>query len=113
MPTTELIQSHQLHRQAVIYIRQSTGHQVLTNTESHQLQHAMRDHAHRLGWPAARVEVVEADLGRSAQSTAGRDGYRALLAEVALGQVGIVLSYESTRLSRTCTDWYPLLDVCA
>jgi DNA invertase Pin-like site-specific DNA recombinase len=113
MPTTELIQSHHLHRKAVIYIRQSTGHQVLTNTESHQLQHAMRDHAHRLGWPDERVEVVEADLGRSAQSTAGRDGYRALLAEVALGQVGIVLSYESTRLSRNCTDWYPLLDLCA
>jgi hypothetical protein len=24
-----------------------------------------------------------------------------------------VLSYESTRLSRNCTDWYPLLDLCA
>jgi DNA invertase Pin-like site-specific DNA recombinase len=113
MPTTELIQAHHLHRKAVIYMRQSTGHQVLTNTESLQLQHAMRDHAHRLGWPDERVEVVEADLGRSAQSTAGRDGYRALLAEVALGQGGIVLSYESTRLSRHCTDGYPLLDLCA
>jgi DNA invertase Pin-like site-specific DNA recombinase len=113
MHTTELIQSHHLHRKAVIYLRQSTGHQVLTNTESHQLQHAMRDHAHRLGWPDEHIEVVEADLGRSAQSTAGRDGYKALLAEVALGQVGIVLSYESTRLSRNCTDWYPLLDLCA
>src|SRR6266705_1396773 len=113
MPTTELIQSHHLHRQAVISIRQSTGHQGLTTTESHQWQHAMRDHAHRLGWPDERVEVVEADRGRSAQSTAGRDGSRALLAEVALGQVGIVLSDESTRLSRNCTDWSPLLDRCA
>jgi DNA invertase Pin-like site-specific DNA recombinase len=113
MSTTALVQPQHLSRKAVIYIRQSTGHQVLTNTESQQLQHAMRDHAHRLGWPDERVEVVEADLGRSAQSTVGRDGYKALLAEVALGQVGIVLSYESTRLSRNCTDWYPLLDLCA
>jgi DNA invertase Pin-like site-specific DNA recombinase len=113
MSTTALVQPQHLSRKAVIYIRQSTGHQVLTNTESQQLQHAMRDHAHRLGWPDERVEVVDADLGRSAQSTAGRDGYKALLAEVALGQVGIVLSYESTRLSRNCTDWYPLLDLCA
>jgi DNA invertase Pin-like site-specific DNA recombinase len=113
MSTTTLVQPQHLSRKAVVYIRQSTGHQVLTNTESHQLQHAMRDHAHRLGWPDERVEVVEADLGRSAQSTAGRDGYKALLAEVALGHVGIVLSYESTRLSRNCTDWYPLLDLCA
>jgi DNA invertase Pin-like site-specific DNA recombinase len=113
MHTTELIQSHHLHRKAVIYIRQSTGHQVLTNTESLQLQHAMRDHAHQLGWHDEQIEVVAADLGRSAQSTAGRDGYKALLSEVALGHVGIVLSYESTRLSRNCTDWYPLLDLCA
>jgi DNA invertase Pin-like site-specific DNA recombinase len=110
---TPVAQPHHLSRKAVIYIRQSTGHQVLTNTESQQLQHAMREHARHLGWPEERSEVGETDLGRSAQSTAGRDGYKALLADVALGQVGIVLSYESTRLSRNCPDWYPLLDLCA
>ena len=113
MSMTPVAQPHHLSRKAVISIRQSTGHQVLTNTESQQLQHAMREHARHLGWPEERIEVVETDLGRSAQSTAGRDGSKALLADVALGQVGIVLSYESTRLSRNCTDWYPLLDLCA
>jgi DNA invertase Pin-like site-specific DNA recombinase len=110
---TPVAQPHHLSRKAVIYMRQSTGHQVLTNIESQQLQHAMREHARQLGWPDERIEVVETDLGRSAQSTERRDGYKALLADVALGQVGIVLSYESTRLSRNCTDWYPLLDLCA
>ena len=113
MVTTPVVQPHHLRRKAVMYIRQSTGHQVLTNTESQQLQRAMREHAHHLGWPDERIEVVETDLGRTAQSTERRDGSKALLAEVALGQVGIVLSYESTRLSRNCTDWYPLLDLCA
>ena len=113
MSTTPMVQPHHLRRKAVIYIRQSTGHQVLTNFESQQLQHAMREHAHHLGWPDERIEVVETDMGRTAQSTERRDGYKALLAEVALGQVGMVLSYESTRLSRNCTDWYPLLDLCA
>src|SRR5499433_2560690 len=110
---TPVTQPHHLSRKAMIYIRQSTGHQVLATTESQQLQHAMREHARQLGWPDERIEVVETDLGRSAQSTERRDGYKALLADVALGQVGIVLSYESTRLSRNCTDWYPLLDLCA
>jgi len=113
MSMTPVVHPHHLSRKAVIYIRQSTGHQVLTNTESQQLQHAMREHARQLGWPEERIEVVETDLGRSAQSTQRRDGYKTLLADVALGQVGIVLSYESTRLSRNCTDWYPLLDLCA
>src|SRR5262245_21020802 len=113
MSTTVLAQPHHLSRKAVIYIRQSTGHQVVTNTESQLLQHAMREHARHLGWPDDRIEVVATDMGRPAQSTERRDGYKALLAEVALGQVGIVLSYESTRLSRNCTDWYPLLGLCS
>ena len=113
MSTTPVVQPHHLRRKAVIYIRQSTGHQVLTNTESQQLQRAMREQAHHLGWPDERIEVVERDLGRTAQSADRRDGYKALLAEVALGQVGLVLSYERTRLSRHCTDWSPRLDLCA
>ena len=113
MSTTPVVQPHHLRRKAVIDIRQSTGHQVLTNTESQQLQRAMREQAHHLGWPEERIEVVETDLGRSAHSTQRRDGSKTLLADVALGQGGIVLSYASTRLSRHCTDWYPLLDLCA
>lgn len=113
MSSSGIVQQQHLNRKAVIYIRQSTGHQVLSNVESRRMQHAMRDHARRLGWGDDQVEVVEADTGVSAQSTAGRDGYKNLLSEVALGQVGIVISYESARLSRNCSDWYPLLDVCA
>jgi DNA invertase Pin-like site-specific DNA recombinase len=113
MTSSGLVQPHHTDRKAVIYIRQSTGHQVLSNVESRKMQHAMREHAQRLGWPDSRIEIVEADTGVSAQSTAGRDGYKNLLSEVALGHVGLVLSYESARLSRNCSDWYPLLDVCA
>jgi len=39
-------------------------------------------------------------------------GFKDLIARVTLGQVGLVLSYEVTRLSRNCTDWYPFLDLC-
>lgn len=35
-----------------------------------------------------------------------------MLAQVTLGLVGIILSYDVTRLSRNCSDWYPLLDLC-
>lgn len=113
MNSSEVVQARHLGRQAVIYIRQSTGHQVLTNTESRRMQHAMKEHALRLGWHEPQIKVVENDTGVSASSTAGRDAYKNLLSEVALGHVGVVLSYESTRLSRNCSDWYPLLDVCA
>lgn len=113
MISSEIIQPHHLARRAFIYIRQSTPHQVLTNTESQIMQRAMREHAQRLGWLADRIEIVEGDTGVTAATTAGRDSYKNLLSEVALGHAGIVLSYESARLSRNCSDWYPLLDVCA
>src|SRR5690348_17317342 len=109
---SELIAPGHLARRAVIYIRQSTPHQVLTNQESLRLQYALRQRAVELGWHEADVEVIDHDLGESGASTVNRSGLKELLARVGLGEVGIVLSYEVTRLTRNCSDWYPLLDLC-
>jgi len=46
----ELVKPHHLGRRAVIYVRQSTPHQVLTNQESLRLQYALKQHARELGW---------------------------------------------------------------
>jgi DNA invertase Pin-like site-specific DNA recombinase len=113
MSAHELVRPSHLARKAVIYIRQSTAQQVLSNLESQRMQRAMWDHAIRLGWPESRVEIVEVDTGHSGASTVGRQGYKKLLAEIVQSLVGIVLSYESARLSRNCGDWYRLLDACA
>ena len=48
--TLDLITPRHLCRKAVIYIRQSTPHQVLTNQESLRLQYALRQRACDLGW---------------------------------------------------------------
>jgi DNA invertase Pin-like site-specific DNA recombinase len=40
-----------------------------------------------------------------------RAGFESLVAEVALGQVGIVLALEASRLARDNTAWYRLLDL--
>jgi DNA invertase Pin-like site-specific DNA recombinase len=113
MTTPPVVHPHHLCRQAVLSLRQSTGHPVLTNRERQQLQHAMREQAHHLGWPEERIEVVETALGRTAQRTDRRDGSKSLRAAAALGQVGSVRSDERPRLSRHCTDWYPWLARCA
>jgi DNA invertase Pin-like site-specific DNA recombinase len=109
---SDLVTSHHLARRAVIYVRQSTPHQVLTNQESLRLQYALQQRARSLGWHEAAIEVVDADLGLSGASTAGREGFKDLVARVALGEVGLILSIEVTRLARNCSDWYPLLDLC-
>jgi hypothetical protein len=57
------------------------------------------------------VRVIDDDLGVSGASVAGRSGFAELVAQVGLGQVGIVLSLECSRLARNNADWYRLLDL--
>lgn len=109
---SELVQPHHLARKAVVYVRQSTPHQVLSNRESLRLQYALRQRASDLGWRDADVDVIDADLGLSGTAADHRQGFKDLAARVTLGEVGLILSLEVTRLARNCTDWYPLLDVC-
>ncbi|MFL5284660.1 MAG: recombinase family protein [Rhodopila sp.] len=110
--TSELVKPHHLERRAVIYVRQSTQHQVLTNQESLRLQYALRQRARDLGWREPDIEVVDADLGLSGASAQYRQGFKDLVGRVTLGEIGLILSIEVTRLARNCSDWYPLLDVC-
>jgi DNA invertase Pin-like site-specific DNA recombinase len=112
MPTSDLIQPRHLTRRAVIYVRQSSPHQVLTNTESQRLQYAMRRRACELGWHEQDVLIVDDDTGRTATTTAGRLGFQHLAAQVGLGEIGVIVAYEATRLARNCTHWYQLLDLC-
>src|SRR5690242_8208142 len=109
---SELIDDRHLARRAVIYIRQSSPHQVLTNQGSLRVQYDLRRRVLELGWREDDAEVIDSDLGLSGAAAAHRQGLKDLIARVTLGQVGIVLSSEVTRLSRNCTDWYPLLDLC-
>ena len=43
----------------------------------------------------------------------GRLGFKELVAEVGLGQVGLVLALEVSRFARSSADWHQLLDLCA
>src|SRR5215210_7632131 len=100
-----------LRRAAVVYVRQSTLAQVEHNTESTARQYDLVARAVALGWPRHAVRVIDDDLGVSGASTTGRSGFAELAAQVGLGQVGIVLSLECSRLARNNADWYRLLDL--
>jgi len=108
--TGKITASHR-SRAAVIYVRQSTLAQLERNTESTARQYDLAARAVALGWPPAAVRVVDADLGVSGSATGQRDGFEGLVAEVALGQVGIILALEASRLARDNAAWYRLLDL--
>lgn len=109
---SELVKPDHLDRRAVVYVRQSTPHQVITNQESLRLQYALSQRARDLGWREADIDVIDSDLGQSGAGAAHRKGFNDLVARVTLGEVGLILSIDVTRLARNCSDWYPLLDVC-
>jgi excisionase family DNA binding protein len=100
-------------RRAVVYVRQSSPGQLERNQESTARQYALRERAIGLGWPAAAVVVVDEDTGRSGASTHGRIGFKELVADVGLGNVGLVLALEVSRFARSSADWHQLLDLCA
>jgi DNA invertase Pin-like site-specific DNA recombinase len=109
---SELVMTEHLSRKAVVYVRQSTPHQVLNNQESLRLQYALCEQAREFGWHEADIEVIDCDLGQSGATAIHRLGFKDLVARVTLNEVGIIFSREVTRLARNCTDWYSLLDVC-
>jgi DNA invertase Pin-like site-specific DNA recombinase len=107
---TDKVRPHHLERKAILYVRQSSAHQVLHNRESSTLQYAMRDRLTALGW--SEIEVIDDDLGRSAAGGVQRAGFERMVAEVCLGKVGAVCAREVSRFARNSRDWQQLIEMC-
>ena len=99
-----------LARRAVVYIRQSSDRQVRNHVESGRVQYSLPERAGALGW--REVELIDEDLGKSAAYDSERSGFQRLVAQVGMGDVGIVISLEATRLARNNRDWYQLIELC-
>ena len=85
---TDKVRPHHLERKAILYVGQSSAHQVLHNRVSSALQYAMRDRLFALGW--SEIEVIDDDLGRSAAGGVQRAGFKRMVVEICLRKVGPV-----------------------
>src|ERR1700761_5480734 len=110
MTSSDLLPATVLNRKAVVYVRQSTQSQVMTNLESQRRQYNLVDEARRRGF--RDVEVIDDDLGRSASGTVARPGFDSLVAWLCAGEVGAVLCFDASRLARNGRDWHHLLELC-
>jgi DNA invertase Pin-like site-specific DNA recombinase len=110
---SEKITSTHLSKLAYIYIRQSTMGQVTKHRQSTELQYGLSQRAERLGWSPDAVKIIDEDLGRSGSSSVERTGFQQLITEIGLDRVGMVLSYDASRLARNNKDWYQLLELCS
>ena len=110
MTSADLLPIAVLKRKAVVYVRQSTAVQVQTNLESQRRQYELVDVARQRGF--RDVEVIDDDLGRSAGGFTARPGFERLVAGLCAGEVGAVLCFDASRLSRNGRDWHHLLELC-
>lgn len=111
VPSSKVLSAH-LDKLAIVYVRQSTTHQVQENRESTARQYAFAEHAISLGWPRERVLIIDEDLGKSGRTAEGRSGFQRLVSEVTLNHVGLVLGLEMSRLARSSRDWHNLFEMC-
>ena len=111
--TDERIGTAHRAKLAFIYIRQSTADQVRQHQESTTAQYRLVDRAAGLGWPRERITVIDDDLGKSGTSSAERQGFQRLMAEIGLGKAGLVVSLDASRLARNNRDWHQLLELCS
>ena len=111
MSTAQITTTHR-ERMAYVYVRQSTLWQVHEHQESTERQYRLQERALDLGWPPTAIEVIDEDQGRSGRSATARTGFQRLVAEVSLGQVGMVLMLEASRLARNSSDWHHLIELC-
>jgi DNA invertase Pin-like site-specific DNA recombinase len=111
--THKKITVNHLKRNAYLYIRQSTLKQVIENTESTKRQYALQERAIALGWAIDRIIIIDSDLGKSGAQGSERKGFQKLVAEVGLGNAGVVIGLEVSRLARNSIDWHRLLEICA
>jgi DNA invertase Pin-like site-specific DNA recombinase len=107
------IQIHHRQKMAYVYLRQSTMAQVYHHQESTQRQYALKDRALELGWAPDQIRVLDADLGQSGTQMNNRQDFKTLVADVSLQKVGAVFALEASRLSRSCSDWHRLLEICS
>jgi DNA invertase Pin-like site-specific DNA recombinase len=106
------IEREHLDRLAYVYVRQSSLHQVQFNTASTARQYNLIERAKQLGWPDEKIIMVDQDQGQSGASLAGREGFKIMMRDILMGNVGAVFSLEASRLARDSSDWHLLVKLC-
>jgi len=70
----------------------------------------MKTRISQMGWQS--LEVIDDDLGRSASGTEQRCGFERMVAQVCMGNIGVIAARELSRFARNSREWQQLIEVC-
>src|SRR5438128_10219931 len=96
-PPHPKIHAHHLSRKALVYVRQSTLHQVCAHGESTARQYGLTATAQDFGWPDSLIEVIDDDRGQSDSSATHSNGFHILVSDVVSCEAGNVIWSEYYR----------------
>lgn len=106
------ITSEHLSKEALIYVRQSSRHQVRHHLESQHLQYNLEKRARSLGWSEQKIIVLDHDLGVTATGVKKRHDFEDLVCRVGMNKTGAIFVFTSSRMARNCREWYQILEIC-
>jgi len=104
------IKPNHLQKIAYLYLRQSTPQQLIDNKESIPVQLQLKDKLSDMGF--TNIEVIDSDLGKSADGYANRLGFTKMLNDVCHERVSAVAAWEASRLARSRFEWQNLIRFC-
>jgi DNA invertase Pin-like site-specific DNA recombinase len=107
------VKNEHLERKAFVYIRESTPGAMRQHLAGAARQYSMKERALALGWPSDNIQIIDKDRGITGASTFGRDGFKEMLSEIIIGNVGAVFCSEFARLTRDSNDSQFLIKSCA
>ena len=110
MHTSNPLPRSVLTRKAVVYVRQSSPAQVRDNLESQRRQYDLVSLARGHGFRT--VDVIDEDLGVSANGMVARPGFERLVAWLCAGDVGAVLCFDASRVARNGREWHHIVELC-
>ena len=98
--------------EAAVYMRQSSMQQVRENLGSGIHQRSLEELLRAMGFPEARIRVIDEDLGQSGTAAKNRSGLQALVADILAGVVRVVAVSEISRLGRNAVELVKFLALC-
>src|SRR5262245_24939474 len=95
-----------LRRQAIVYVRQSTGEQVRHSTGSTALQRDLPGVLQAWGWSPEAISMIDEDLGISGSHAGVRQGFNSLIRRVENGEIGLVAVIDISRLASNLPELF-------
>jgi DNA invertase Pin-like site-specific DNA recombinase len=111
--THPLIGPEHLAADVALYSRQSSEKQVEQNTGSAEYQRSLAEIPLRYGWRPEQIITIEDDLGRSGTTVENRPGFKKMEELIVSGKVKVVITANTSRLSRNLLDLIQLFALAA